>query len=120
MRLLYLTILLLIIGILPVSVHAQSTRITLKMNNVPVNEVLNEIEKKSDYTFLVNQEFVDVNRKVDVVVTNEKISDILKQVFEGTDAGFSLSGKQIVLTSRKVLDASSPKKESGKVSGKGY
>ncbi|MDY0103016.1 MAG: TonB-dependent receptor [Lentimicrobium sp.] len=117
MRLLYLTILLLIIGILPVSVHAQSTRITLKMNNVPVNEVLNEIEKKSDYTFLVNQEFVDVNRKVDVVVTNEKISDILKQVFEGTDAGFSLSGKQIVLTSRKVLDASSPKKESGKVSG---
>ncbi|MCO5267061.1 MAG: TonB-dependent receptor [Lentimicrobium sp.] len=117
MRLFYLTSLLLVLVLGPVGLQAQSTRISLKLANATVNEVLNEIEKKSDYTFLVNQEFVDVNRKVDVVANNEKVSDILKRIFAGTDAGFSLSGRQIVLTSRKILDAASGQKEPGKVSG---
>lgn len=117
MRLFYLTSLLLVFVLGPVGLQAQSTRISLKLTNATVNEVLNEIEKKSEYTFLVNQEFVDVNRKVDVVANNEKVSDILKRMFAGTDAGFSLSGRQIVLTSRKILDAASGQKEPGRVSG---
>jgi len=83
MRLLLLTGLLFILIIAPARLNAQSAKITLNLVNVPLNDVLNEIEKKSDYKFLVNQEVVDVTRKVNAVFTNTSIKVILDNLFKG-------------------------------------
>lgn len=116
MRSLLLKSLFFILVLVPALLHAQSTKISLNMVNVPLNDVLNEIEKKSEYTFLVNQEVVDVTRKVDAVFTNTSIKEILDQLFNGVKVKYVTSGRQIIITpaNSKGQD-SQPKKVTGKV-----
>ena len=116
MKLPLLTFLFVILIIAPGRLNAQSTKISLNMVNVPLNDVLNEIEKKSDYTFLVNQEVVDVARKVDAVFTDTSIKDILDQLFKDKKVNFVLSGKQIIISPIKTKGGDfQPKKVTGKV-----
>jgi TonB-linked SusC/RagA family outer membrane protein len=116
MRLLLLTCLFVILIVSPGRLNAQSAKITLNMVNVPLNDVLNEIEKKSDYTFLVNQEVVDVARKVDAVFTDTSIKDILNQLFKDQKVNFVTSGKQIIISPVKSKNGDlQPKKVTGKV-----
>jgi TonB-linked SusC/RagA family outer membrane protein len=116
MRLFLLTGLFFILISVPGRLNAQSTKITLNLVNVPLNDVLNEIEKKSDYTFLVNQEVVDVNRKVDAVFTNTSIKDILNQLFKGEKVNFVTSDHQIIISPNKTKGGDfQPKKVTGRV-----
>ena len=116
MRLFLLTGLFFILISVPGRLYAQSTKITLNLVNVPLNDVLNEIEKKSDFTFLVNQEVVDVNRKVDAVFTNTSIKDILSQLFKGEKVNVVTSDHQIIISPTKTKGGDfQPKKVSGKV-----
>lgn len=102
------------------SLYAQDTQITLNARSTPVREVLKMIEAKSTYHFAYNNKLIDVTRKVDVVVTNEKISVILKKIFENTDVTFKVLDQQIILASSKEMgeydtQATSVSKVSGKV-----
>ncbi len=116
MRLLLLTGLFLILFIVPARLDAQSAKVTLNLVNVPLNDVLNEIEKRSDYTFLVNQEVVDVTRKVDAVFVNTPIKDILDQLFKGEKVKCVTSDHQIIITPFKTKGGDfQPKKVTGRV-----
>jgi len=118
MRFILLTGLFLILILMPGRVDAQSAKISLNLVNVPLNDVLNEIEKKSDYTFLVNQEVVDVTRKVDAVFTNTSIKDILDQLFKGEKVKYVVSDRQIIITPSDIKTKGGdfqPKKVTGKV-----
>lgn len=98
MRIFLLNGLFLLLFLLPSHLNAQSAKVSLNLVNVPLNDVLNEIEKNSDYTFLVNQEVVDVNRKVDAVFVNTSIKEILDQLFKGAQVKFVTSDHQIIIT----------------------
>lgn len=100
------------------NIYAQDTQITLSARNTPVREVLKMIEAKSDYHFAYNNKLIDVTRKVDVIATNEKISDILKKIFVNTDITFKVLDHQIILASAKEMGGSISKTSSDKVSGK--
>ena len=100
------------------NLYAQDTQITLNARNTPVREVLKMIEAKSDYHFAYNNKLIDVTRKVDVVATNEKISDILKKIFVNTDITFKVLDHQVILASAKEMGESVGKASSDKVSGK--
>jgi TonB-linked SusC/RagA family outer membrane protein len=116
MRLSLLTCLFAILIVVPGRLNAQSTKITLNMVNVPLNDVLTEIEKKSDYTFLINQEVVNVTRNVDAVYTDTPIKDILDKLFKGEKVNIVVSGHQIIVSPAKAKSADSqPKKVTGKV-----
>ena len=76
---------------------AQNTGITLNMKNVSIEEVLNAIETKSQYRFLYNKQMVDVNKKTSIVMANADVINVLNEVFKGSDIGYSINAKQIVL-----------------------
>lgn len=82
--------------------YSQSARISIEMNNATVEEVLNEIEAKSEFYFLYNNKLVDVDRRVSVDVNAENIESVLQNLFKGTDVVYRIADKQIVL-SRKDL-----------------
>jgi len=100
------------------SLYAQDTQISITARNTSVREVLKMIEAKSDYHFAYNNKLIDVTRKVDVIVTNEKISDILKKIFVNTDITFKVLDYQIILASPKEMGEPVGKASSEKVSGK--
>ena len=82
--------------------YSQSARISIEMNNVTVEEVLNEIEAKSEFYFLYNNKLINVDRRVSVDVDAENIESVLQNLFKGTNVVYRIADKQIVL-SRKDL-----------------
>jgi TonB-linked SusC/RagA family outer membrane protein len=84
------------------SSYAQNTRLNLEMKDVPVLSVLNAIEEQSEFFFFYSSKMIDVNRKVDIEVHEEKISDVLDQLFDNSDVKYSVKDRQILLVSRNL------------------
>lgn len=83
--------------------YSQSARISIEMNNVTVEEVLNEIESKSEFYFLYNNKLINVDRRVSVDVDAENIESVLQTLFKGTDVVYRIADKQIVLSQKDMI-----------------
>ena len=78
--------------------YSQQTRLTLKMQDAKVIDVLSKIEDESEFFFLFNQKLVNVDRSVSVDVKNESIDKILTKLFENTNVSYLVKDRQIILT----------------------
>jgi len=118
-RIMRIMILMLILGInslLAASTYSQSTKISLKVSDTRIEDVLNLIENKSEFYFLFNQKLIDVNRQVSLNAKDEKIVDILDELFAGTDVEHQVIDRQIVLTTNSLAENQQQgKKVTGKV-----
>lgn len=97
--------------------YAQTARISLDIKNQTVQEVLEQIEAESDFSFFYNDRHVDLNRKVSVSVNDTDIFKILEAVFSGTNVGYSVVENRIVLSikSSNPVIAQKEKKITGTV-----
>ena len=77
--------------------YSQSKKITLDMPDATVEEVIQEIESLSDFKFLLNRKDVDLGRKVSIKVSKKTIVTVLSELFAGTDVGYEVLKKQIIL-----------------------
>jgi TonB-linked SusC/RagA family outer membrane protein len=81
-----------------VSLHAQN-RLSFNMQNVTIEQAIGAIEKQTAYRFLYNKDIVDTSTKVSLNVRNQTIEAALNQLFKNTPIRYTISEKQIVLTS---------------------
>jgi TonB-linked SusC/RagA family outer membrane protein len=81
--------------------YSQQTKLTLKMENARVVDVLDEIENNSEFYFLFNQKLVDVERKVNVDAKEKTIDLILTEMFAETDVHHQVNDRLIILTTEK-------------------
>tara|TARA_R110002096_G_scaffold80169_1_gene188020 strand:+ start:2534 stop:5845 length:3312 start_codon:yes stop_codon:yes gene_type:complete len=77
--------------------YAQKTKITLDMEHVTIESVLNKIESLSDFKFMYNDREVDYKKMVSVTAKRERISSILAKIFSNTNVTFEVFEKQIIL-----------------------
>lgn len=94
------------------NVKSQNVKVSLNKNRVQLEEVLDEIEKQTDYLFISNRD-VDLKQKVSVRATNKSVQDVLSTVLENTGLTFSVEGVNIVLT-RKENDSAPEIQQQGK------
>ena len=87
--------------------YAQRTHIAISMNNVSVEQVLNKIEETSDYVFLYNDKTIQKNRIVSVKSKSGNITDILDDIFRGTNISYTVIDKQIILSKSNKVDQNS-------------
>ena len=83
--------------------YAQTTMVSINVENQTVKDVLDEIENTTEYSFFYNTRHVDLDRKVSVNINNADIFEVLDDVFSGTDVVYSVKDRSIVLS---VKDAS--------------
>ncbi|WP_242202766.1 TonB-dependent receptor [Aestuariivivens insulae] len=83
--------------------YSQVTKISLKLENVKVNQLIDVIESKSDFRFIYKIKDVDLERIISVQAKNEKIFSILDRVFDKTETAYSVIDRQIFLI-RKSKD----------------
>ena len=88
-----------------ISLEVKDVTVSLEVKDVTVEYVLNEIEAMSNYHFLYNHKLVDVDRKVSLSVDEENIDSVLTRLFEGTDVSYQMSGKQIVLARKSLINS---------------
>ena len=98
-RLMKLTVLFFIVGLMQVSasVYSQSTKLTLEMRNSRVVDVLEEIEKQSEFRFAYSSELIDMNRRVSVAINKKSIDETLDAIFDGTDVKYTIYDRHIML-----------------------
>lgn len=98
--------------------YSQETFITIESNNLTVKEVLNKIEKESEYIFFYMDNSIDLNRKVSVKAKQEQVNKILDQVFEGTNTHYYISDRQIIISKDKVsAPIANPQQKGHQISG---
>ena len=103
MKLTFLCLLLGLVQLMANDGFSQSTRITLNLKNASVEDVLMKIEEQTGFYFIYNRDVVNVNRKVNVSCTDQKISDALTELFNGTNVRFEVQDRHIVLKSNDVF-----------------
>ena len=103
------------LNVLATGIYAQNARISLDMKNLSIKEVLKEIENSSEFYFLYNNELVDVERKVNIHVEKETISNVIDVLFNDQDVNYTITGRQIILAPGKPNISTQQQSISGKV-----
>jgi TonB-linked SusC/RagA family outer membrane protein len=99
-----ITILLLLtcgLNVFANNTYSQTAKVTLNLKNARIEEVLNAIESKSEYYFLLNQKQVDINRRVNVDMKNTSIKEVLSSIFKNEDVSYVVYDRQIILTPKE-------------------
>ncbi len=83
--------------------HSQNAKVSIRMNNVKLDKILNEIENQTDYLFIYNNQ-VDINKITSVKVKNEAVAQVLDKILSGTGINYELEGTHIILTTEAIKD----------------
>ena len=93
-------------SVLAADTYAQSTILTLQMNNKPIKEVFNYIEKNSEFVFVYLDNVIDSRKVVDVNLHNQPITVILDELFKGTDLTYKIDNRQILVKRKEAKESS--------------
>lgn len=83
--------------------HSQNAKVSIRMNNVKLDKILNEIENQTDYLFIYNNQ-VDINKITSVKIKNEAVAQVLDRILSGTGINYELEGTHIILTTEAIKD----------------
>jgi len=94
-----ITTLLCFISLFPISasIYSQNTSLSLKVNNKTVKEVLEQIEQESKFHFLYNDNFVDLEKKVNLEVNGMNIDDVLKILLSGSASSYKILDNNLIV-----------------------
>jgi TonB-linked SusC/RagA family outer membrane protein len=89
--------------------YSQVTKVSLDMKGTTLEQVMDEIERQSEFYFIFNQKQVDVNRIIDVQAENKLITDILPELLSGTNVNYAVLDRKILLTTDILENGIGPK-----------
>lgn len=95
-----IAIVLIMIGILQVragDVYSQKTRLSVDFTETELIKVLDKIEEESEFFFLYNEKLLETDRKVSVKADERLVSDILDELFSGTNVKYVILDRKIIL-----------------------
>lgn len=86
--------------------YSQSTKLTINLEDATVWEVVEAIEKQSEFLFLYQDGQVDLNRRVNIHAEGKQLQEILDEVFKGTGNIYIVSDRQVTIgrAPRKTLE----------------
>lgn len=103
MRLTLFTIILIAMQGRAINLTAQNTHISLKMKNSTLKEVLNEVERQTDYSFAYNSGVINLKRNVNIQIENSTIENILDELFADKNIQYEKIGQLIALKKPKPV-----------------
>ncbi len=113
-----ITFILFFVGLLQVSAagYAQMTKLNLKLTNVSIVEVFEKIEAQSEFRFFYDNSQINLKQKVSVDISNQKIEDVLNDIFKNTSFTYEVMDRHILVTSKGSVP-SSVVQDAAKVTG---
>ena len=90
---------LIFVGVISMNtgVFAQSSKIDLRIENSSLKEILNTIEKKSNFIFIYNSSIFNLNLKKSISVKDENIDKVLNLLFQGLNVSYKIDGQQVFI-----------------------
>lgn len=97
MKLIFISLFIFVSGVFATEATSQTTRVSIVAENISTQELIQEIEKQTDYLFVYNKNEININRKITVNASNKTVAEVLKKVFEQTDVVYAMEGSNIML-----------------------
>lgn len=118
LKIMKISILLLFLGwfsITAENVQSQQTELSLEIRDMSIKNAISEIEKASDYVFLITDEAqLELNEKASLSANKESISNILELLLKDTNLGYTVVERQVTVykcASKNVKSTQGVKKE---------
>jgi TonB-linked SusC/RagA family outer membrane protein len=100
------------------SVFAQTKTLSLNLVDKTVKEVLDEIEKQSEFLFFYSDGAVDLKRKVSrFEVKNQALEKALDQLFAGTTTTYTIQNRQVFINKKTPPPVTTTSKSPATVTG---
>lgn len=96
------------------SLYAQDAKLTVKVTNVPLVEVIDQIEKECGCFFIYSKSLLDEQKIVSLNVEEVSLAEALNNLFSDTDLEWKVK-KNHILLSKKEEPVSSPSKSATRV-----
>lgn len=97
------------------NLYPQQTELSLDLKNVTLKKAISEIEKTSDYVFLITDEVqLELNKRISLRVNKESIHTILETLLKDTELKYTVVERQVSMyksASPKVKEAPATVKE---------
>ena len=116
MRLTFSICLFCVLQSFAIGTFSQNVRLSINQKNISVESALQLIEGKTDYYFMYSALVVDIRRTVDIEATNKLVTEILDDIFKGTDTTYKIDGRLVALSKNGEISRVSQQQKS--VSGK--
>ncbi|UOY08568.1 TonB-dependent receptor [Muricauda sp. SCSIO 64092] len=102
-----LTLFLLLASILSIhaNIYSQRAKVSLNFEDTAMQRVLEEIEALTDFKFVYMNDEINADQRVSLSADNERLSSVLKRLFQQTDISYKLRRKLIILRSLPVPKA---------------
>lgn len=95
---------------------AQTTKLNLKFKSGTVRDVIEEIERQTDLSFMYDNNVFRVDRPISIDVENESVKSVVEKLIAGENLKYELVNRYIVITSNNPsVPAQQQKTVSGKV-----
>ncbi|WP_372757932.1 SusC/RagA family TonB-linked outer membrane protein [Mariniflexile sp.] len=80
--------------------YSQNVKVTLNCKDMKMEDVLSEIERKTEFKFLYEKDVFKKNKIVSISYNKEKLSNVLDALFNGGNIDFKVVDKQIILLTK--------------------
>lgn len=101
-----------------VDMYTQQKTFTVKLENKTVKDVINYIEKNSEFVFMYSKNSLDIlNKQISLQVDNENISAILDRLADETGLKFRIKDRQVIISDPETR--SSATQQQGKIAVSG-
>ncbi len=102
------------------SLDAQRNKVTLNLNHTRIKDVFSEIEKQTDYLFFYSKSKINPKQIISIVVQNKPVTEVLDELFKGTNIRFSVIQNHIVVTNDSEQNPEQQDLQSQKKKIQGY
>ncbi|MFV0248755.1 MAG: TonB-dependent receptor domain-containing protein [Tenacibaculum sp.] len=92
-------------------------KVTFSMKQVSIKQVIDEIQKQTNFKFLYRNSDINVKSKISFKAKNETINKVLKRLFQNTDITYKIVEKQIILNNKTLLVNTLTNMQTKKITG---
>lgn len=89
--------------LMAIGTEAQNTIMRVNSNVVTVAQLINEIEKQTDYLVVFSNREVNTQREVRLQKQSNKVSSFLAEAFGGTDISYEFENNYIILAKKDMV-----------------
>jgi len=104
MKLTIASIILVVSQVFASDVSSQK-KVSLKIQNAPIKKVFNEIERKTNYRFIFNDDILPSEQRVNIEVDNEYVSTVLDRVLASTNLTYKIPSETVIVIAAKTISS---------------
>lgn len=79
---------------------AQQANITIKVDDWPIKSIFVQIEKSTNYTFVYSSSIIDMQQKISLNYTNEKLEVVVADLCAKANISYNFERNKIILTQK--------------------